>query len=109
MDSAGTVYFGVWTGDASTVHSTAGLNNGVWHHVVGELGPGGLALYVDGALADSDTSVTAGQSYSGYWRIGGDSSWADAAFIVADIDDVAIYPTELSAAKVQSHYTASGH
>ena len=105
LDESGRLRFGVWTGDMSTVESATGFNDGHWHHVVASLSAQGLALYVDGQLADSRSDVTAGQPYDGYWRIGGDSSWAGANYFAGDIDDVAIYPAALSGATVAEHYT----
>ena len=104
MDESGRLRFGVWTGAMSTVESGDGLNDGRWHHVVGSLSSQGLALFVDGQLVDSRTDVTAGQPYDGYWRIGGDSSWAGANYFAGDIDDVAIYPAALSAGTVADHF-----
>ena len=111
MDESGRLFFGVWTGATSTVQSQAGLNDGRWHHVVGSLGPDGLALFVDGRLAESRTDVTSGQPYDGYWRIGGDSTWAGANHFAGDIDDVAVYLAALPAATVTEHHalgTAQG-
>ena len=104
MDGSGRLRFGVWTGAMSTVESAAGLNDGRWHHVVASLSSEGLALFVDGQLAGSRSDVTAGQSYDGYWRIGGDSSWAGANYFAGTLDDVAIYPAALSTATVAQHY-----
>jgi PKD repeat protein len=104
MDESGRLYFGVWTGAMSTVQSQPGLNDGKWHYVVGSLSPAGLVLSVDGQQVDSRTDTTAGQPYDGYWRIGGDSSWAGANYFAGDIDDVAIYPAALSADTVSQHY-----
>ncbi|TFV90711.1 PKD domain-containing protein [Blastococcus sp. CT_GayMR16] len=109
MDESGRLIFGVWTGDASVVYSNPGLNNGQWHHVVAMLSPAGLAMYVDGQLAQSRSDITAGQGYDGYWRIGGDSTWAGAPFFAGAIDDVAIYPAALSASQVQQHYTLASN
>jgi PKD repeat protein len=105
MDESGRLIFGVWTGDASVVYSSPGLNDGHWHHVVAMLSPAGLAMYVDGQLTQARSDITAGQGYDGYWRIGGDSTWAGAPFFAGAIDDVAIYPAALSAAQVQQHFT----
>jgi PKD repeat protein len=104
MDEQGIVYFGIWTGDATTVQTGPGLNDGHWHHVVASLGTAGLAMYVDGALVGRNTSASVAQPYSGYWRIGGDSSWAGAPFFAGSIDDVAIYPTALTDAQVARHH-----
>src|SRR5439155_3248036 len=104
MDGSGTVYFGVWTGSATTVQSAPGFNDGRWHHVVASLGSGGLAMYLDGALVGRNTSTTSGQSYRGYWRIGGDNTWAGAQFFAGSVDEVAIYPTVLTADQVAAHH-----
>ena len=58
-------------------------------------------------------TVTAGQAYTGYWRVGGDNlgSWPNAGtsqYLAGTIDDVAIYPTALSLTQVRDHYTKSG-
>jgi PKD repeat protein len=88
------------------VTSTKRYNDGVWHHVVASLGPSGMDLYVDGKLVGSRTDTTSAQSYSGYWRIGGDSPWGNtAAYFDGRIDEVAIYPAALSADQVLNHYT----
>ncbi len=115
MTNDGTVHFGVRPDFAArlTVNSAPGLNDGNWHHLVGTLGADGLRLYVDGVLVDADASITEAQVYHGYWRIGGDrtQSWPSAPTreaITASIDEVAIYPQALSAARIAAHYDASG-
>lgn len=105
MEETGRLVFGVWTGQASVVTSEPGLNDGQWHHVVATLSPSGLAMYVDGRLTQARSDVTAGQPYDGYWRIGGDTSWAGAPYFAGAIDDVAVYPAALSAETVAAHYT----
>ena len=105
MDGSGRVLFGVYPGREATLSSDAGLNDGRWHHVVASLSGAGMTLYVDGTLVGSRTDATSAQSYSGYWRIGGDSTWAGAQWFDGKVDDVAIYPTTLSAATVSAHRT----
>jgi PKD repeat protein len=106
----GTVVFGVYPGTVKTVQSGSGLNNNKWHHVVGTLDGGtGIKLYVDGTLAGSDSSAKNGQSYGGYWRIGGDNltGWPSAPtspYLNGTIDDVAVYPKALTAGQVSDHY-----
>jgi hypothetical protein len=70
--------FGVGTGVKQAVVATNICNEGAWHHVAGTFSPAsGLSLYVDGALATNNASFTNAQTYSGYWRVGGDqlSGW----------------------------------
>ncbi|MGA7206286.1 MAG: PKD domain-containing protein, partial [Specibacter sp.] len=110
MDNAGHVIFGVYNGATSTVASTAKYNDGQWHLLTASLGPNGMALFIDGASAGTRTDVTAGQAYSGYWRIGGDNlgSWPAAPssnYIAATIDEPAIYPAVLSPQVVTNHFT----
>jgi PKD repeat protein len=107
MTNNGAVVFGAYTGTPNTISSPSGLNDGQWHHVVASQGPAGMALYVDGSLVGSN-AVTTAIPYNGFWRVGGDqlNSWPNRptsnAFAGA-IDEVAIYPTALSAAKVAAH------
>ncbi len=77
------------------------------------LGSGGMALYVDGVKVGSRTDTTVGQSYTGYWRIGGDNlnSWPNrpsSDYLNGQIDDVAVYPTVLTAPQIRAHYLNSG-
>ncbi len=109
MANNGRVIFGVYPGSVQTITSPQSYNDGSWHHVVSTLGSDGMKLYIDGTLVASNPAVTSAQSYNGYWRIGGDnlSGWTSqpsSAFFNGAIDDVAIYPTTLSAAQISTHY-----
>ncbi|MDO8121480.1 PKD domain-containing protein, partial [Isoptericola sp. b490] len=108
MQANGAVTFGVWLGSAYTVSSAPGYNDGQWHHVVGTVGPGGEAMYLDGVRVGLRTDATGAQVYSGYWRVGGDTSWSGANYFQGDIDDVAVYPTVLSYQQVVNHWEAAG-
>jgi PKD repeat protein len=114
VDSGGRLTFGVNNGSRSTLRSPGRVDNGAWHHVVATLGSGGMQLFVDGVRVTNRTDVTAGQAYNGFWRIGADtlSGWPNRSLLGGDrytgsIDDVAIYPTVLSAAQVLDHYTVA--
>ena len=114
MSNAGQVYFGVYPGAVKTIKSTAAYNDGRAHHVVATLSTGGMVLYVDGLQVASDPTTTTAQAYNGYWRIGEDnlSGWTAAPtsyFLSGTVDDVAIYPTALSATRVQAHYCAGAN
>ena len=113
MDNRGRIWFGVYPGGVRTLNSTASYNDGAWHHVVAELGPDGMTLYVDGKRVAQRTDVTSGQDYQGVWRVGGDNlngwpSQPTSAYFAGAIDDVAVYPTELTATQVVDNYAASG-
>ena len=88
------------------------VNDGQFHHLVATQGAGGMALYIDGALVASNASVIAPDAANGYWRLGGGNltGWpsAPAASAVNGVfDESAVYPTALSADRVQAHYTAA--
>jgi PKD repeat protein len=111
VDSGGRLSFGVNSGSRLTLRSPGRVDNGAWHHVVGTLGSNGMQLFVDGVRVANRTDITSGQAYNGYWRIGADtlSGWPNRSLLGGDrytgaIDDVAVYPTVLSAAAVQDHY-----
>ena len=102
----GKVTFGVYPGAERVVTSDKAYNDGAWHHVAASLGKDGMALYVDGKLVGSRTDTTSAQVYSGYWRIGGDSGWSNGGtFLAGTIDEVAVYPTALSAGQVANHHS----
>jgi PKD repeat protein len=105
----GAVAFGVYDGAvAQTIASGTGLNDGQWHHVAASFGPGGTALYVDGGPVAANPAATTAIPFNGYWRIGSDqlNNWpgrpTSNAF-AGSIDDVAVYPTVLSAEKIATH------
>ncbi|GGM13299.1 LamG-like jellyroll fold domain-containing protein [Promicromonospora citrea] len=113
VDSGGRISFGVNDGTRRALRSPGRVDNNAWHHVVGTLGPDGMKLYVDGALVDQRAATTRGQAITGYWRIGADTlaNWPNRPLLglgdrfSGTIDDVAVYPTALSAAAVLDHRT----
>lgn len=108
MNPDGTVTFGVYNNGSYTVTTPNALNDGQWHYVVGSLSASGVTLYVDGKRIGTNAGTTVGQSYSGYWRVGGDSPWNGNAYFNGSIDEVAIYPAALSLDQVRKHYVDSG-
>jgi signal peptidase I len=98
--------------------SPLSYNNGAWHHLVGTYNPAtgqptsGLRLYVDGAQVAFSTSVTAPTSYSGFWRAAFEdlAGWPNAPTsqrYVGQLDEIAIYYSVLTAARVAAHYSAA--
>ncbi len=108
MDNAGHLIFGVYPGSVVTIASPSTYNDGKWHQVNATLSSAGMMLYVDGKLVASNATTTTAQQFSGYWRVGGDtlSGWTSAPtsnFFNGSIDEVAIYPTALTAAQITPH------
>ncbi len=107
MENSGQLTFGTYTGQLNTATSPNSYNDGSWHYLVATQGSDGMKLYVDGAVVATNAQ-TGAQSYNGYWRVGGDSDWGgDSAFLNGSIDEVAVYPTALTAQQVKTHYQAS--
>ncbi len=108
----GKVMFGVGTGPGRrALASISAVDNGAWHHVVGTraAGTNGMKLYVDGVLQAQDTAT--GVNLTGYWRAGAEdlTGWPSAptdAYFDGSLDELAVYTTALSAARVTAHYTA---
>ncbi len=106
LDPSGHLNFGVWTGQANIIASSATYNDGAWHQAVATLGSAGMALVVDGQLVGTNPTAAA-QPYTGYWRIGGDTPWAGNAYFAGTIDEAAVYDHVLTLAQIRSHYRAS--
>ena len=112
LSSTGHVVYAVDQGTFKTATSPNAYNNGAWHHVVATLSSSGMVLYVDGAKVASYSSVTSARNYGGFWRIGADvlpgKTSTTSAYLSGAVDDVAVYPSALSATQVKDHYTDSG-
>ncbi len=111
--SGGRITYGILAGGVQRViTSTDTYNDDEFHHVVATQGAAGMALYIDGALVGSNPTV-APDAANGYWRLGGGNvtGWPNApgsSALGGTYDEVAVYPTALTAARVLAHYTASG-
>lgn len=113
LSTAGKVVFGMGTTTKTYVTSPASYNNNAWHHVVATYTSGGLMrLYVDGAqVAVSSANVAAPTAYTGIWRAAAEniSEWTNGGTsntLNAQLDELAVYTTALSAARVTAHYNA---
>ncbi|RKR72934.1 beta strand repeat-containing protein [Frondihabitans australicus] len=104
MQDNGQLVFGVWTGSAQTITTPGAYNDGNWHYVAASQSSAGLALYVDGNLVGTNPTTQA-QAYSGYWKIGGDTTWGStSAYFKGTIDEAAVYDHALSASAIAAHY-----
>jgi len=91
----------------ATIEGTSVLNGGGWHHLVATRAQGGATqLYVDAVLQVSGTSNGNLLTANGQIAVGGNV--LDSRYFDGLIDEVAYYPSVLSAARVQAHYAAGG-
>ncbi|RUR03471.1 PKD domain-containing protein [Labedella endophytica] len=105
MENDGRLTFGTWTGQSNTITSSSALNDGTWHHVVGQQSSAGMKLYVDGVSVGTNPQ-TGAQDYTGYWRVGGDTTWGGTApYFAGTIDEVAVYSAPLTDGQVEQHHT----
>ena len=104
MQDDGKLVFGTYTGALNTVTTAGAYNDFEWHHAVATQSSAGIKLYVDGQLAGTNPEAGA-QDYSGYWRIGGDTTWGSSSpYFTGYLDEVAIYGSALTPAQVEQHY-----
>ncbi len=109
MSNDGKVYFGCYNGSVQTINTTIACNDNAWHYAAVTLSGAGIMLYIDGALIASNTSVTSGENYSGYWRMGFDdvTGWPSAPssnFFNGQLDDIRVYDKVLSASDIALLY-----
>lgn len=103
MDSVGRLKFGVYSGGSQILTAPSTYRDGQWHHVVAQQSASGMQLFVDGVEVASNGVATADQ-YSGYWRLGGDTTWEGDPFWVGTLDEPAVYSAPLSASQILQHY-----
>jgi signal peptidase I len=108
----GKVELGLSNTSKIAIASTAAVNDGLWHHIVGTYSSStGAKLYVDGTLSASGTGA-APVSFAGYWRAGAEAltGWPanpTSNNLAGTIDEVAVYTTVLSATRITAHYQAA--
>ena len=119
MDNNGRLNFGVRAQDnaARVITSPGVYRDNRWHMVTATMGSSGMALYVDGVRVAGRTDTTQGEEYIGNWRLGGDRfsvsgqpGWPNTPStvnFVGSVDEVAIYPTALSASAIAGQYAAA--
>ncbi|HLK43901.1 MAG TPA: LamG-like jellyroll fold domain-containing protein, partial [Thermoleophilia bacterium] len=115
LAAGGTPVFAVYSGGQteSAVSGPTAINDGHWHQVVGvastSSGTTTLTVYVDGAPAGlTSTSGLTFTDTTAPLEIGRFNSPPDTtAYAAATIDEAAVYPTALSATRVQAHYAAA--
>lgn len=109
VDSGGKISFHV---NGTTIRSAATYNDGAWHYLAASVGAAGMRLDVD-ATNVTNGSVTTGQSWGGWWVFGGGTIPAAAGnipsttFLRGVLDEVAYFPSQLSASTISTHRTAN--
>jgi hypothetical protein len=106
LRSDGRITAGTGTPDVSIASSSAGYNDGNWHHVVftRTRSSGALNLYVDGVSAGSATGATASLTSPANIHFGRMQTGTN--YFAGSLDEVATYNVALSQATVTAHYQA---
>lgn len=115
MRTDGRLVYGDWNAvQIRTLTSPAAYNDGAWHHLVLTAVPSGsqqsVVLYVDGKSVSSGTTTRTGDYY-GWWRVGygkvrGLLGVTTTDGFTGSVDQVAVYRSVLSSARVRAHYDA---
>jgi RHS repeat-associated protein len=94
------------SGGAYSISSTASINDGQWHQLVGTFASSTLKLYLDGASAATDVSTSGSLQYSSLHLQIGRFDASGGNYLSGWADEIALYPAALSAAQVSAHYAA---
>jgi hypothetical protein len=80
------------------------VDDGNWHHVVVVFDrDAAIVVYVDGVAQTNLVTVAGSVSNAGEFLVGKSTGYP---FFKGGLDEIAVYPTALSAERVQAHYTA---
>lgn len=116
MDDSGRLHFGIYQTKASSemakhiLSITNPFNARQWHMAAATISPEGLRFYVDGRLEGSDSTVTTGQVFDGYWRLGCEFAFDDwpfapsAASFDGVLDEARVRQRPLSGEEVRLDY-----
>jgi hypothetical protein len=103
------VLFERWDlGTGGSVGASPGpLSLGVYHHVVATFDGNEHVLYIDGEVVDAGTApASIPDSGRVTWTIGHQNCGCSGGY-VGVLDEVAVYATALTSARVQAHYAAA--
>lgn len=110
MREDGRLVYGRWPTGTRTLTSPRAYNDGAWHHLALTVRNGTESvMYVDGRPVASGQTSTPGYFF-GWWRfgfgsIGLGSDYPSASFSGA-FDDLVVYSSALTAARVAAHHAA---
>lgn len=94
------------------VTTSAGYNDGQWHHVAATFEPGtGARIFVDGAMVAEAPTLNWSRSLNSYFRIGGDTTVGypnrpSSDWWKGSVDEVAAYDYPLTSRQVKGHADA---
>jgi len=108
LQNTGQVIFGINPSGSTQVKITSAnaYNDGAWHQAVGTFSAAtGMKLYIDGQLAGTNSNTVA-KSYTGYWRVGGDSVWSGATnrYLNGTLDEAEVFHRVLSDSEISDQY-----
>lgn len=112
LNTTGQLVFGSYNGTTQVVTSPKAYNDGKWHHVASTMSAAtGMRLYADGALVASNAAYTAPENYTGYFRVGFDttSGWPGTSanyYFTGSMRYAAVYSTVLTSQQVSNHFAA---
>jgi formylglycine-generating enzyme required for sulfatase activity len=104
FSSTGELMFGFYTTDWFWAKSGVRPQASTWYHVAGTWGPGGLCIYVNGALCGTNANYT-GPAPGGNCDLIGRSSW-NGSGVNALVDEVSLYNRALSVSEIAGIYAA---
>ena len=110
----GRLVFGVFPEAVHTIESSRSYSDGRWHQATATLSNDGMALYVDGELVARDATVTHGEDFAGFWRVGYDSlaDWGAGTpsryQFTGSVAYAAVYGTALSPDQIRSQWSLCG-
>jgi hypothetical protein len=106
FNALGTERLEIAAGNVAVITSETGTtNDALWHHVVATKSGATVKLYKDGADVTGAVSDNTTTNNTSALNIGRDPA-AAGGFWDGSIDEVALYATALSAARVLAHYNA---
>jgi hypothetical protein len=87
----------------SQSYTSSRIDDGQWHHVVLTVEPGKVKFYVDGALSSTTSATTTNLHLDEIEKYIGGSEFTTES-LVGSLDELAIYDSTFSSAKVLSHF-----
>jgi hypothetical protein len=107
-DSGHTGAIRVNVSDGAVVREVYGparrVDDGAWHHVAAVFDRDvGITVYVDGSSLATAAPVSGDLASSGPFLVGKSTGYG---YFQGDLDEVAVYPTALSAGRVHAHHFA---